>query len=58
MADTTTITAEKREKIRLARNAYLRAWRQQNPQKVKEQQERYWARRVERDERQEQQEGG
>jgi len=58
MAEATTISTEQREKIRLARNAYLRKWRQQNKEKVRQQQERYWARRVEREDQQNQQEGG
>ena len=38
------MTAEARE----ARNAYLREWRRQNPDKVKQQRERYWNRQAEK----------
>ena len=37
------------EKARLARNAYARAWRAKNPEKVKATAERYWRRRAERE---------
>lgn len=39
---------ETRAKIRAARNAYMRAWRRKNPERAKEINERYWARRAER----------
>lgn len=50
MSDTSTMTNEQREQIRLARNKYLREWRRRNPDKVQAQQERYWMRKVEREE--------
>ena len=50
MSDTSTMTNEQREQIRLARNKYLREWRKRNPDKVQAQQERYWMRKVEREE--------
>lgn len=37
------------EKARLARNAYARAWRAKNPEKVKAAAERYWRHRAERE---------
>ena len=37
------------EKARTARNAYARAWRAKNPEKVRAAAERYWARRAERE---------
>lgn len=50
MSDTSTMTNEQREQIRLARNKYLREWRRRNRDKVQAQQERYWMRKVEREE--------
>lgn len=38
------MTDKQREAAKKARNAYLRAWRKKNPQKVREYQERHWAR--------------
>lgn len=35
------------EKIRAARNEYARRYRQKHPERVKEAQERYWARKYE-----------
>lgn len=37
------------EKARAARNAYARAWRAKNPEKVRAAAERYWVRRAERE---------
>lgn len=37
------------EKARQAKNAYARAWRQKNPEKARENNLRYWARRAERE---------
>ena len=37
------------EKARAAKNAYARAWRAKNPDKVKAAAVRYWARRAERE---------
>ena len=56
MSDT-SMTNEQREKIREARNRYLREWRRRNPDKVQAQIERYWMRKVER-EQQSKKEGG
>lgn len=46
MATETTMSTEQRERARQARNAYLRSWRRKNPEKVKAQQERYWSRKA------------
>ena len=40
-------TPEQLERARQARNAYLRKWRAENPDKVREQRLRYWLRKVE-----------
>lgn len=37
------------EKARQAKNAYARAWRAKNPDRVKASNERYWLRRAERE---------
>lgn len=37
------------EKAAEARRAYKRQWAKDNPEKVREQQERYWAKRAERE---------
>lgn len=37
------------EQANEARKAYRRRWAKQNPEKVRAQQERYWARRAERE---------
>lgn len=34
------------EEARIARNAYYRAWRAKNPEKVRESNERYWAKKA------------
>lgn len=34
------------EEARAARNAYLRKWRKENPEKVKKIRERYWEKKV------------
>ena len=34
------------EEARNARNAYYRAWRAKNPEKVRESNERYWAKKA------------
>ncbi len=34
------------EKIRKAKNAYLREWRRKNPEKAKAIRERYWEKKV------------
>lgn len=46
MATENTLSTEQRERARQARNAYLRAWRAKNPEKVKAQIERYWSRKA------------
>ena len=38
-----------KEAARAARNKYSREWRAKNPDKVREINERYWARRAERE---------
>ena len=40
------------EQAREARRAYKRQWAKQNPEKVKAQQERYWAKRAAADKQQ------
>ena len=37
------------EKLRAAQRAYAKAWRAKNPDKVREKNLRYWARRAERE---------
>ena len=37
------------EKARAAQRAYAKAWRAKNPEKVREKNLRYWARRAERE---------
>ena len=39
---------EREEKIRKARNAYMREWRKKNPERAKAINERYWEKRFER----------
>lgn len=47
---TTEMTAEQREAVRKARNAYVREWRKKNPEKVKKYWERYWLKKVQEQE--------
>ena len=42
------MTDQQREAARQARNAYLREWRRRNPDLVRAQQERHWARKAEK----------
>ena len=42
-------TNAQKEAARQARNAYLRAWRRKNPDKVKEMHEKYWLKKAERE---------
>ena len=37
------------EKVRAAQRAYAKEWRAKNPEKVREKNLRYWARRAERE---------
>ena len=46
------------ERARLARNAYLREWRQKNRDKVRRYAESHWERIAARQERERQQDGG
>ena len=39
---------ENREKIKAARNAYMREWRKKNPERAKEINDRYWAKKADR----------
>lgn len=38
---------DEREQARIARNAYFREWRKNNPEKVRRNQEKYWLRKFE-----------
>lgn len=42
-------TNAQKEAARQARNAYLRAWRRKNPDKVKAMHEKYWIKKAERE---------
>lgn len=48
--ETTEMTAEQREAVRKARNAYVREWRKKNPEKVKKYWERYWLKKAQEQE--------
>ena len=40
------LTESQKQKIQKARNAYTRQWKLKNPEKVKQQQDRYWLRKA------------
>jgi len=46
-------TFDGNEKAREARNAYYRAWRKNNPEKVKESTMRYWLKKAKEQEKEE-----
>lgn len=48
MANKKALSAEEVEKIKAAKRRYDREWRKKNPEKVKAIQERYWLRKAQK----------